>query len=421
MRLMICLLIASVVGAGASASDISIKPKLEIEQRSAVGLESRRADQALWIVKPQAQARFSRSWSADVSVRVETAVADTGLGSRQTYARISRPLKISSEARLEIDEAVLTWRRKGARLRLGKQTVAWGVLDGLQVTDRFDAVRRRESVYIENRPDRISRWGARGEFSTGGVRWDAAVMLDGTGDQLAARGDTFEVAAPRFRGGLPAGTPLPQLLFDVPKEATIGLRATHTFGSNDASLLVINGPDTEPVIAPAGLGAVTLNYRSRTLIGASWQRSSGSRVYRTEIAWIPEHPVNTSAPLLGFDRRNRLLAGAGLDWSLPASVFLNAQLGVDWVEGDRLIRPNTDVISTLRVQKSWANDEWKAGLETIASLSDGDGTVRPSITWQLNDRLRLQTGVDVVWGSDDGLFGQHADRDRAWTRARLNF
>lgn len=419
MRIWCFLLASAFLPQAALSKSVQVRHQLELETKLAVGLEDDESHQALLIVRPSAQVKLSPRWSLDVTLRLEAAGADTGLGTRETFSEISRPLKISEDARMEIDEAVLGWRRGGARIRLGKQTAAWGVLDGVQVTDRFDAVRRREAVFFDNRPDRISRWGARAEFSAAGVRWDAAAFFDGTGDQLAERGDAFEVTASRLRAGLPAGAGPQTLSVDISNEPTFGLRATRTFGADDVSLLVFNGPETEPVFTPDGAG-VELDYRTRTLLGATWRRSAGPRVFRMEAAWIPSQPVNLSAPTLGVDRRNRVLAGAGLDWDLPEDFFANLQLAMDWVEGDDLVRPNTDVIATLRVQKTWANDTWRAGAEVIASLGDGDGVFRPGVAWQATDTLRLESGVDAVFGPSNGLIGQFSDRDRAWFRARVS-
>lgn len=400
----------------ARAETLRLNHSVEVIQESALALEDEGGDLFRLAFKPKLNARMGRAWRADIDLRLEGAVGDVGLGTDTTYADISQPLVLGPDARLEIDEATLSWRSRATRLTLGKQSVAWGVLDGLQVTDRFDATRRREAVFIEHRPDRLSRWGARAEFEWAGVRWDAAMALDGTVDQLALPGDTFASAAPRFRAGLPVGAPTPEISVDVPNQPTLGLRAARRFGASDTSLLVISGPDTEPAFRAAP-GGVTLTYDTRTLLGATWQRGAGSKVMRMEAAWIADQPVNIEAPVPTVETRARWLAGFGLDWDMAESTFLNAQIGVDHVEGDRLVRPSTDVIATVRLQKSLANDTWKLSAEMLGSLSDGDGTFRPAVSWQVSDQLRLSGGVDVIWGDASGLFGQFDEADRAWLRA----
>lgn len=409
------LALGLVPGAGAAAADF--KPGLEVIQHAALGLEGEDADMARLEILPKLDVRFDGGWRADIALRIEASGADVGLGSDITYADISRPLSLGPDAQAEIEEATLSWRQRSTRLTFGKQTMAWGVLDGLQVTDRFDAVRRREAVFIDQRPDRIARWGARAEFDAAGVRWDLAAHLDGTADQFARPGETYAVAAPRLRAGLPAGAPLPNLVGKPSGEPTLGVRAERRFGASDASVLVIHGPDTEPVFRPDPAG-VALEYDTRTLVGATWQTSSGPRVWRLEAAWIGDQSVNLQGPGLADGERDRWLAGGGLDWSLPDNTLLNVQLAADHVEGEGLVRPSTDVIGTMKLRKPLANERWTLGAEVLGSLSDGDGAVRPSAAWQVSDEVRLEAGADVVWGDADGLFGQYEDADRVWLRAR---
>ncbi len=411
------LSVAGLLAAPAVADTIRINQSWEVSQTLATGLDNGNADFAKLEIRPDIGVRFDRSWRADLAMRFEGTTGDTGLGSVETYGDLSRPWSLGPDARIEIDEATLSWRQRSTRLTLGKQSLAWGVLDGLQVTDRYDAVRRREAVFTEQRPERISRWGARAEFNWAELRWDIAGSFDGTSDQLADPGDTYAVRAPRFRAGLPAGAALPELRVATPDNPTLGVRASRRIGASDFSALVIHGPDTEPVFRPDATG-VALEYDTRTLVGATWQTSAGARVWRVETAFVPDQPVNLEGTSLAADTRSRWLAGAGLDWDLPDEVFLNAQLGVDHIEGDGLVRPNTDVITTLKIQRSFSNQTWTASAELLGSLTDGDGTFRPTLSWQVNDRLRLRTGIDLVWGDEDGIFGQFSNTDRAWLKVR---
>jgi hypothetical protein len=379
--------------------------------------------QARVTLLPETRLRLSRSWSAEGRLRVEGAASDTGLGTRETYSDLSEPWQAGNDLRLEIDAATIGWRRRSTQITLGKQSVAWGVLDGVQVTDRFDAVRRREAIFTQTRPERLSRWGARARFRVGDTRWDLAAAFDGSVNQLARPGDVFDVRAPRSRGGLPASIVPAAIAVDTPDDATLGLRASRSIGSSDASLLVIHGPDTEPVFRADGLGVV-LDYPTRTLIGANWQRAAGSRVWRLEAAWIPRQALNLApGATLRAGRESRALLGAGLDWSLPGGLFLNAQLAVDHIDAptSTLARPDTDVVSTLRLQRSYRNERWRAALEMVNVLSDGSGTLRPMLSWQRSDSLAFDVGADLTWGREKDLLGQFEQASRLYLRVRQSF
>lgn len=412
---------SSVTLAGQAAGDLpDLSHTLALDQVIAVSVDEDAGGvtQGRVRVGSETRVRFEGGWEARLGLRVEVAGSDTGLGSTATYDDLSRPLTLGPDARVEIDEAVLAWRKRSTRVTLGKQTWAWGVLDGLQVTDRLDPARRREAVFINQRPDRLSRWGARAQFTRAGVRWDSALVIDGTADQFALPGETYAVTAPRLRAGLPVGAPLPDLRVETSGAVTAGLKAERGFGAADAGLLVIHGPDPEAVFRPDATG-VRLTYDTRNLIGATWQRSAGPRVWRVEAAWVPDQPLNVSRNGIAVDDRQRWLAGGGVDWNLKGDTFLNAQLGIDHVAGDDLFRPETDVIATVKLRRGFSNERWIASAEVLGSLSDGDATFRPAMAWQASDRLRLEGGADLVWGKQDSLIGQFDRTDRLWLRARF--
>lgn len=420
-RLFAAILGASVAFPAAAAplrSSSSLQTETVLATATRGGLS-----QARVTLLPETRLRLGRTWSAEGRLRLEGAASDTGLGTRETYSTVSKPWQSGNDVRVEIDAATLSWRKRTTQLTLGKQTVAWGVLDGVQVTDRFDAVRRREVVFTQERPERISRWGARARFRLGDTRLDAAAAFDGSVNQLARTGDAFDIRAARSRGGLPAGIVPTSIDVDVPSDPTLGLRASRTIGTSDTSVMVIHGPDTEPVFLADGTG-VELGYPTRTLLGATWQRAAGARVWRLEGAYIPRQPVNL-APAQGLmtARESRWLIGSGLDWSLPGGIFLNAQLAVDHIDAGNteLARPETDVVSTLRLQRSFSNERWRAVLEMINVLSDGSGSLRPSLTWQQSDSLALDVGADLIWGQERDLIGQFEQASRVYLRVRKTF
>lgn len=376
---------------------------------------------------PEVKLRFGSRWRSQIVGRIDIGVADTGLGSSETFSPLSKPFVRDDKIHLDLDRAVLTWRKRYTRITLGKQSVAWGVLDGLQVTDRFDAARRREFIFTDIRPERLARWGARLRARVAGVSIDAAAALDPTVSQLALQGDAFAVQAARFRAGIPAGGPA----FDVTvsgrgrliNNGTYGLRLSKTFGPRTISVLAIHGPDTDPLFRPGQTASsAELVYSNRTLLGATFEQAAGAFILRLEGAVIPDQDVNTVSPApLSAVQRTRLLLGAGVDWRGRDGLFLNVQLGVDHLaaRGARLVRPKSDVISTVRLQKPFKQDTWLARLEVISALSDGDGVVRPAVEWQVSDQLRLLAGADAIFGKREGIFGQFRRQSRLWVRAEF--
>jgi len=382
--------------------------------------------------------RWKEDWQIDLGLRLEFADDDTGLGSTRTYASISDPLIDTENARLEIDQASITRQRSDQQIIVGKQVVAWGVLDGLRVTDRFAPVRLRDFVATESRPERLSRWGIRLRQRAVGGWFDLALALDATVNQLPGPGDAFAPVAPRSRGGLPVGAELPPLLVDRRdsiKDATMGLRFSRRIGRADVSALVINGPDTDPLFVPASIAAdagntmdslpaIRLDYPRRTLLGATIETAVGSVVWRAELAHIPDQPVNLlTNQLADSDRKARTLAGVGLDWRGSGGLFVNAQVGLDHqhFNGELGVRPDSDWIGTLRLQQSLAQDTVSLRFEWLGSVNRDNGVFRPGVHWSISDNLRLATGLDWFYGDKSDLFGQFKEQNRIWMRVKLAF
>lgn len=429
--------LALVLALYAPSAAADIGARLEAEAwwglRSADGTVSLARLTALPSVRPALSDRVT----LDVRGRVEVAPDRTGLGTRETYAPWSRPMTLTSDGRLELDRMTLQWRAGATRLTLGKQAMAWGVLDGVQVTDRFDAVRRRDFVATDIRPERIGRWAVRVETRVAGVTLDAAFAPDPTVNQQALAGDAFDVRAPRFLAGLPAGgADLPVAVDRRDRalaDATWGVRLSRGLGRVDATLLAMRGPEGDPLLLPGRLAdgspAIRLAFPVRTLFGGSLVAQAGATVWRLEAAHMPDQPLNLDAAATGglaMVRRPRSIVGMGLDWQAPARLFVNAQLVVDHVHGSGrgsapLARPATDVVATVRIHRDLAGDRVRARAELLADLGRGDALVRPAVDWKVDDTLALSAGADLFGGPADGIFGQFRGESRFWLRAKAAF
>jgi len=414
---------------GAAVSFERVSQRTEIEYWVGADGEEGRIALSRVSIRPSLRLRAPKDWDIELAGRLEWAYDRTGLGTTRSYSPASRPLIDSEHVRLEIDRLIASRRFGDNRLSIGKQTVAWGVLDGIQITDRFDPVRRRDFVLTEVRPERLARWGLRWRHDGEGLRADFAVAFDPTVNQLAQAGDRFEPRAPRLRGGL--SSELDSSSFDIVqsarnrywRDATYGLRLSHSVGRADASVLFLSGPDTDPLLRPGSLDpqrpTIELAYPRRKLFGATLEVPEGSRVWRLELAHVPDQPMNVEgASPLSSDERGRTLAGLGMDWNAPQGWFVNTQLAIDRLSsgGPEPVRPQTDVIATIRAQRGFLQDTVKLRSEVLTSLSDGDGVVRTALDWQFSDPLRLSLGADWLFGSRDGLFGQYRESSQVWLR-----
>jgi hypothetical protein len=413
----------------ASASTV-----VKIDYRLAANLDDGDTELSRFSLSTQTRIQLNKYWTAQLDARAEVADDEIGLGANNAYSSASRPLINNSSTRVELDRVFVQWRNRVHSFTLGKQVTPWGVLDGVQITDRFDPVRRRDFVFTDVRPDRIARWGARWRNQVGNFKLDASLAVDGTVSQQADVGALFFNTSTRFTGGaIVSNAPLvitPQTRSSGLEQSTFGMRVTHPLGQGDLSLLSFRGPDTDPILALQNSPsinqplAIELRYKRRTLFGASYDINLGETVVRGEIAYIPDQAINVMGDtLLESGETKRLLAGIGIDWNAPAQWFVNAQLAIDRLDdsGVTLVRPATDTIATLRAQRLFLNGRLLFKGELLGTLNQQDGVLRPELAYEYNDKLKLRSGIDWLFGDENGQFGQFKDNSRIWFAASYTF
>ena len=104
----------------------------------------------------------------------------------------------------------------------------------------------------------------------------------------------------------------------------------------------------------------------------------------------------------------------GLDWSGFTDTFISLQLFQDYVldEPVGLFRPEADTTTTLFLRRRFLNETLSAELRWFTNVNDGDGLIRPKLSYEVSDAASIWAGADVFYGDGDGLFGQYDDNDR---------
>jgi hypothetical protein len=179
-----------------------------------------------------------------------------------------------------------------------------------------------------------------------------------------------------------------------------------------------SGIDPEPLGRIAGDGTspvVERYFERRQLAGFSAETGIGNAVIRIEYAIQPDRVFNLrTASSLDAVELDQHRAAIGFDFSLPGSIFINAQFLLDSVRDApaTLVRPDTDRLSTLYVRKSFGYDKVLVEGRWYRSYTDKDDMVSASISFLLGNNSRIRLQADAFSGSSSGLFGQFEARDR---------
>lgn len=385
---------------GASRSvqrELMLAPELELDGRR-------------WRARLSGRARF------DDADHLEPGDSDTAL-----YSGASAPWTPSATATLELRDAYLEGYVGRQLLRLGKQQIVWGALDGIKVLDALNPQSFREFILEDFGSSRTTLWSAYLDLTAAGWRGELALIPDASLHRLPGPSAWFELRAPRFRFGAEPGDPGLTIASDGPalsvREGTAAIRLSRPLGSLDVSLVALSGNDFEPLgrLRLADGEAVLERFaRRRSLYGLGLESAFGAFAWRAEIAYQPQRDVNVrTARGLGTVQRDQWRGALGLDWAGPLELFVNVQYLIDDVErGDEtLLRPARDHVFTAFVRRSFSYDRITAELRWYGESGRGDGLGKAALRWRGGNTTVALAG-ETFYGDRRGLFGQFRERER---------
>jgi len=407
---------------------------LDTEATYGYGRVTTSSMQGLLTLVPSIETKLSESVSFSTSARVRLDAVDDlepGEPAFDTYAGGSRPVTLGDAGAAELRDFYLEFRGRLGLVRLGKQQIAWGRLDGIKVLDLVNPQEFREFILDEFSESRITLWSAYIDYSLGDWRAELAIVPDGTGHAIPEPGAWFELTAPRFRfgadpgqAGLPVTTVKPGHSFD---ETGAGLRLSRQVGNTELAMLAYTGMDPEPlgrILATGGTPQLERYYRRRDVAGFSVDTGLGRAVLRAEYAYQPSRVFNLRAPD-GLDtvELDQHRGAIGLDVDGPLGVFINVQYLIDTIRDapGALVRPARDRVATLFVRKAFGYDRLVLEARWYHSLTDADDLTRFGVDYALNDSTSIRFAAEQFRGTPAGLFGQFADRDRITLGIRHTF
>jgi len=244
---------------------------------------------------------------------------------------------------------------------------------------------------------------------------------------LPEQGSLFAFTSPMFVPRPPAGVNVdlrqPQRPTRFFADSDVGVRLSTFWKGWDLTLNYLYHYDDFPVlfqklsITPEG-PLVTINprYERTHLIGGTFSNAFGDLTVRGEIAFNTDKFFLTDDPEDndGVDRGDELNYVLGLDWFGFTDTLVSFQLFQTFIiDTDRTITENKfDNIITLLIERQFLNETLEVEVLWLQSINDGDGLVRPRISYELRDNIEIEFGFDIFYGDKDGLFGEFRGNDR---------
>lgn len=356
---------------------------------------------------------------------------------RDSYSPFSSSALLSNSVELEFREFFLETSIGDDYLTIGKQQVVWGKADGLKVLDVVNPQSFRDFILEDFEESRIPLWSVNYEWQ---VNDDSTLQFlwipDQTVSALPESGATYAFTTPRFVPSAPPGIAVEISPINRPSkiisDSDIGLRWSAFLGGWDLTLNYLYHYDDLPVffrrlnVTQTGTKVfIDPEYKRSHLLGGTFSNAFGDLTIRGELGYSSGKYflTNDAIDLDGVVESDEFSYVLGFDWFGFSETLLSVQLFQSAVleSPTGMTRPDVDTTLSFLAEKEFLNDTLKAEVLILQNLNDGDGLVRPKITYEWKDDLKTWVGVDYFYGDKQGLFGQFNDNDRVIFGIEIGF
>lgn len=301
----------------------------------------------------------------------------------------------------QLREAYAYYSDEHLDLRAGRQIIAWGVADGLRLTDIISPMDYTEFLAQDYDDIRIPVGGLRLRYSREKWSFEAVAIPVSSFFELPTDAEN-----PWSVGPLPIGDEPSHRLCNM----EYGGRLSFFLSGIDFSLSALHTWNKMPVVC-GGMG----QYRRMTMLGADCSLPLGRFVFRGEVAeYLDEAQAAASQAVPRAASTNALL---GIDWYAGNDWSLSAQYAHKYVaSGDHR---NTG-LATFRISKDLLRNT--LALQSFAYIDVTNGGIynRLSADYALNDQLHVTLGYDF-FHADRGSFTVYDHNSEIFLKLKYSF
>lgn len=361
---------------------------------------------------------------------------------------------------IAIRELYIDYVRDKLELRVGKQYIIWGVLEGVRLIDEINPMDFREMILPDLIDYRVSLWSLKLDYYTDVADFQFVWIPDIQFHKPGPRGSEWEL--------------LQDVCVDQPpeivcretrpssnlKNSEFGLRASKRLFDTEFTLSYFYTWDDFPVIFrtvrlpvdAAHPPAFFPVYTRMSMYGGTVVKQFDNIIAKLELAYVTDKYFgvrnttdNDNDSYLDFDgelKRDHLRWGLGLEfnlWNTDISPGITQWTIFDY--DPAILQDRNDVAVNLFVRKEFP--AWAATFQmlVIRLVNLKELLLKPEITFQMDDHLQITTGLDLFFGarSDFGVndallsgtfdpnrvraqfFGNFQDNDRVFLEFKYSF
>ncbi len=322
----------------------------------------------------------------------------------------------------EIRELYLDIFTDNMDIRLGKQFVVWGVLEGMRLTDEINPMDFRELILLDLLDYRIPLWSAKIDYYAEASTWQFLWIPDLKLHKAAPLGSEWELLQ-----DVPNRTkPDPKKL----RNSEIGIRYTKEILGTEVGLSYFYTWDDFPVVFRTSRIASTSEptffptVTRLNMYGATFVTPVGENIVKGEFVYVPDKffglENDTDIDGDGFLdsdgvlQRKHIRWGLGIDmniWGMDISPAIAQWYIIDY--DPVLFQDEFDTSLALFIRKPMPEKSAVFQLLYINILNARESYVKPKITFDVTDHFQIATGMDIFYGSSSKI-GIEAERGRVF-------
>lgn len=381
-------------------------------------------------IVPEVNVEFENGWQLKSTLRLRAEAID-GLQindiDRDGYSDYSKPAQLNDGIELELRELYLQGTLGETFLTLGKQQIVWGKADGLKVLDIVNPQSFREFILDDFDSSRIPLWTVNIERTI--ANWDLQFLWipDQTYHALPKQNVTYALTSPELVPLAPAGVEVniehARRPNNLVLDSDVGFRASTFWKGWDITFNYLYQYNNLAVLRQnlslsTGKPVVTITpeYERTHVIGGTFSNALSDWVVRGEVGYFTDHYfiAKNSLQNQGVVKSPELHYVLGLDWNAPWDILISGQLIQSWVinDAEKTTRDKLDTAITGLIRRNFMYDTLVAEVLVIANTNNGDGIIRPKISYEWEDNIKTWVGADFFYGDQLGIFGQFHRNDR---------
>ena len=355
--------------------------------------------------------------------------SDNRFDRADNYARFNGPAYEDKNHRFELLEAYGDMWVGDTSVRVGKQQVVWGQVDGLKVLDVVNPQNYREFNLPDFEDSRIPTWMLNVQHPVGeDATLQFLVIPDLTFNELADSGSQFSITSPELAPQPVSGVPINLLDTQRPKdEFETGVRWSAFIDGWDVTANYFHFYQDTPVVYRDLVGTtifVTPTYEKSQLVGFSANTVVNNWVWKMEAGLTKDNYfIRDDLNQSGIQKSDEFASVFAFDYHGFSNLMVSYQLFFSQIldYDAAVIRKESSVKHTLLFKKDVWNETLNLSLFTLFNADYKDGQARLKASYQVNDYWSVNAGADHFFGDREGPFGQFKESSRVYLGWQVAF